>query len=87
MALWRSKDKMPADKSKQIQITPSDCIGAVRQGAAELHHHMQQPLMDINAKACIAHCEHMIEWLDQILTAQAAVAAAAPADAQEKRAN
>ena len=72
---------------KTIRLTPSDCIGAVKQAAAELAGHMQLNVMDMNLKACTDHCQHMIDLLDQLTTMQASIAASMPAPPPNGKAN
>lgn len=89
----RKKSEEPmADKSKTISLTPSDCIGAVKQAAAELAGHMNLNIMEMNLQACTNHCQHIIELLDHLTTMQASIAASMPpppanGKATEARAN
>ena len=80
-----------ADK-KPINLTPSDVIGAIKQGAAELAGHMQLNIMDMNLAACTGHCQHLIDLIDSLTTMQASIAASMPppppnGKAPEQRAN
>ncbi len=51
-------------------LTPSDIIGAVKQGLGELHQYLSQPLMEINPAICIPHMERMTDFLKDLAAMQ-----------------
>lgn len=53
-----------------ITLTPSDIIGAVKQGLGELHMYLSQPLTEINPAICIPHLQRMTGFLERLAQMQ-----------------
>ena len=55
-----------------IELTPSEYVGAVKQGLEEMHRYLSTTLVpEINAPAVMAHLERMAMMVAQIAQAQA----------------
>lgn len=53
-----------------ISLTPSDIIGAIKQGLGELHMYLSQPLAEINPAICIPHMHRMTGFLEKLVEMQ-----------------
>lgn len=67
-------------------LTPSDIIGAIKQGLGELHAYLSQPLAEINASICIPHMIRMTDFMEK-LAAMQGPKANAPGQRPEARKN
>lgn len=72
-----------------ITLTPSDIIGAVQRGLAELQVYLNSPAQEINVSMCVAHMERLGGLLMRMEPMQQTSGAVTAPNARqpEKRAN
>ena len=49
--------------SAEINLTPSDVVGAVQRALMELSAYMNRPALSIDVVACEAHLDHIYKML------------------------
>lgn len=69
-----------------ISLTPSDLVGAIQRGLAELAAYLNAPVQEINPTICVAHMERLTGLMTR-LEAGMPQQAAANGNAREARTN
>lgn len=60
-----------SDKSDAVVFTPSDIVGAIKQGLVELQAYLANvPVDQVNAAPCLAHMERMMTWMARLHSMQ-----------------
>ena len=53
-----------------ISLTPSDIVGAIKQGLTELHQYLSMPLQEVNPALCVPHLERMTDFMRKLAAMQ-----------------